>query len=30
MVIHKKTRLTPVQRKNLADSYFKKNARVAT
>ena len=28
MVIHKKTRLTPIQRKQLADDYFKRHIRV--
>ena len=28
MVVHKKTRLTPIQRKRLADDYFKENIRV--
>lgn len=28
MVIHKKTRLTPVQRKQLADDYFKRHVRI--
>jgi transposase InsO family protein len=28
MVIHKKTRLTPIQRKELADDYFKRHVRI--